>query len=130
MTARIFLIVALGLFAGSVSADEADWTSKRGLFVVNFESELTPLQINTLHAWRIHIETVSGEPVTGANVTASGGMPLHDHGLPTRPRVTAELGDGDYRLEGMRFHMAGQWEITLLITAGDIKDTVVISLTL
>lgn len=130
MRARIFLIVALCLFASSASAEEADWTSERGLFVVSFESELTPLQINTLHAWRIHIETAAGEPVTGAVVTASGGMPLHDHGLPTRPRVTAEIGDGDYRLEGMRFHMAGLWQITLLITAGNIKDTVVISLTL
>jgi len=57
-------------------------------------------------------------------------MPLHDHGLPTRPRVTEELGNGDYRLQGMRFHMTGAWEITLLIRAGETEDTVVISLKL
>jgi hypothetical protein len=130
MNTRIFLVVVLSLFASGAFADETFWKSNRGQFVVSFESELTPLQINTLHAWRVHIKTTLGEPVTGAAVTVSGGMPLHDHGLPTRPRVTAELGDGAYRLEGMRFHMAGQWEITLLITVGDIKDTVVISLTL
>jgi hypothetical protein len=57
-------------------------------------------------------------------------MPVHNHGLPTQPRVTTELGDGDYRLEGMRFHMQGPWEITLTITVGGSTDTVVIALTL
>jgi hypothetical protein len=114
----------------SAAADAASWTSQRGMFVVSYRSTLEPIQINKLHAWLIHIENAAGEAVVGATIEASGGMPAHNHGLPTRPRVTAELGGGDYRLDGMRFHMAGQWQVTLRISADGNTDTVVIALTL
>ena len=54
----------------------------------------------------------------------------HDHGLPTRPRVTEELGDGDYRLDGLRFHMGGYWEIFVDVTTDSGTKTVVIPLRL
>jgi hypothetical protein len=128
---RLISIVLVGacLLTGAL-ADETAWVSQRSLFVVHFQSELEPLQINTLHAWQIHIENAAGEAVLGATIEASGGMPLHNHGLPTRPRVTVELGHGDYRLDGMRFHMAGEWQVTLNISAGGATDVVVIALTL
>jgi hypothetical protein len=59
-----------------------------------------------------------------------GGMPLHNHGMPTRPRITEELGEGDYRLEGMRFHMRGAWEVSIEIAADGKTDTVIIKLSL
>jgi hypothetical protein len=128
---RNFLIAVLLAFSfSSALAEEVSWTSKGNVFVVSYQSELQPLQINQLHAWILHIENADGEPVADAVIEATGGMPVHDHGLPTRPRVTDEIGDGNYRLEGIRFHMAGLWEITLVITDGDRTDTVVISLTL
>jgi hypothetical protein len=128
---RNFLIAVLLAFSfSSALAEEVSWTSKGNVFVVSYQSELQPLQINQLHAWILHIENADGEPVEDAVIEATGGMPVHDHGLPTRPRVTDEIGDGNYRLEGIRFHMAGLWEITLVITDGDKADTVVISLTL
>lgn len=85
-------------------------------------------QINRIHSWVLHIESVSGEPVEGATVEVSGGMPEHNHGLPTRPRITEELGGGDYRLGGMRFHMAGYWEIKVTVTTDDGRSTVIIPL--
>jgi hypothetical protein len=69
-----------------------------------------------------------GEPVTGAKLTVSGGMPAHDHGLPTAPEVTRELTPGRYLLEGLRFHMDGDWQIEIVIEAGDVRDIVVIPL--
>ena len=39
------------------------------------------------------------------------GMPDHDHGLPTQPQVTSRLENGDYLLEGVRFHMPGKWQL-------------------
>jgi len=57
-------------------------------------------------------------------------MPAHDHGLPTRPRVTEELGDGDYRLDGVRFHMSGYWEMVISIKGDGYEGTVVVPLTL
>lgn len=130
MKTGIMNLLALCLVLTSAAADAASWTSQRGMFVISYRSTLEPIQINKLHAWLIHIENAAGKAVVGATVEASGGMPAHNHGLPTRPRVTAELGGGDYKLDGMRFHMAGQWEITLSISAGGNTDTVVIALTL
>lgn len=87
-------------------------------------------QINRIHSWVLHIETESGEAVEGATVEVSGGMPEHNHGLPTRPRISRELGGGDYELSGMRFHMAGYWEIEVTVTTHDGRSTVIIPLQL
>ena len=120
----------LCLLLASAQADESTWTSQRGLFVASYQSELVPLQINKLHAWVLHIEDANGKPVVGAHIEASGGMPVHDHGLPTYPQVTEDLGSGDYRLDGMRFHMSGAWEITMTIVADGKTDVVVVPVTL
>jgi hypothetical protein len=130
LISKLLTAIALGLLLTSATADELRWTSQRGLFTVSYRSELRPIQINKLHAWVVHIETAAGRPLVGATIEVSGGMPMHNHGLPTRPRVTAELGGGDYRVDGMRFHMTGQWEITLRISADGKSDTVVIALNL
>jgi hypothetical protein len=123
-------VVALLLLCAPISDALADeWVSSRGVYTVSFESSLEPIEINRIHAWILHI-TSDGEPVTGASLAVSGGMPAHDHGMPTRPRVTAELGNGHYRLEGMRFHMGGDWEVSIEIKANGKSDTVVVTLAL
>lgn len=127
---KFLTAVALGLILTSATADEPQWMSQRGLFTVIYRSDLQPIRINELHTWVLHVTTTAGDPVVGATIEVNGGMPAHDHGLPTRPRVTQELGGGKYRLDGMRFHMTGQWEITLQISTGDESDTVVIALIL
>ena len=128
MNARYLL--ALMLFAllqqGATAGDV--WESKRALFNVSYESELHPIEVNRIHQWLLHIENAAGDPVIGAHIEVTGGMPLHNHGLPTRPRVTEELGDGDYRLDGIRFHMAGDWEITINIDVDGKTDTVIVTL--
>ena len=54
----------------------------------------------------------------------------HDHGLPTSPRVTENTGAGNYRLQGIRFHMKGNWQIIISIFEGPTVDRVVIDLKL
>ncbi len=60
----------------------------------------------------------------------TGGMPQHGHGLPTKPRITKNLGDGKYLVEGMRFSMNGWWEIKFDIDSGNRKDSVTFNLVL
>lgn len=124
-------VVGLALVpSGDSLSTEQRWSCAAGLFRVGYASDLEPIEINRIHSWVIHIETATGDPVEGAEVTLEGGMPEHDHGLPTSPRVTADLGDGDYRVEGMRFHMGGDWEITVAIDSGADRDTCLIPLQL
>jgi len=87
-------------------------------------------QINRMYSWILHVESASGEKILGAKIEVDGGMPEHDHGLPTKPRVTEELGEGDYKLQGLRFHMSGYWEIVVRITTDNGTSTVTIPLQL
>ena len=98
--------------------------------VVTYSTPDGPPEINRMHSWILHVETDEGIPVEGAEIEVDGGMPLHDHGLPTRPRVTEELGGGDYRLDGVRFHMTGYWELVVTIRREYSEEIVVVSLTL
>ena len=116
--------------ATSVAEDHAGWLSKTGHYRVSYESQLEPIVINRIHSWLLHVETADGIPVTDAAITVQGGMPAHDHGLPTSPRMTKSAGAGDYLIEGMRFHMNGDWEIVVSIDAAGYRDEVIIPLTL
>ena len=57
-------------------------------------------------------------------------MPQHGHGLPTRPRVTGEAGDGIYEIDGVRFNMGRWWEFKLSITTPSGSDVVTFNLNL
>jgi hypothetical protein len=101
-----------------------------GEFIVTYTTPDGPPEINRMHTWILYVESESGDPVEGADIEVEGGMPAHDHGLPTQPRVIEDLGDGYYRLDGIRFHMSGYWEIVVTIQSDASNDTVVIPLTL
>ena len=126
----LYAIFVVALASSPFASAGERWISRDGLYSLSFTSELTPIVINRIHRWTLHLEAADGEPVEGAEIAVEGGMPEHDHGLPTSPRVTRELGDGDYLLEGVRFHMNGDWEITVSIDAVQGSDTVVIRLDL
>ena len=125
------LLLAGALLTPEVHAqDNESWVSDAGHFTVSFQSELQPLVINKIHNWVLHVEDSEGNAVTDAIITVNGGMPEHNHGLPTVPQVTATLEDGDYQVEGMRFHMRGYWEIRVAIDIGTERDSVTIPLSL
>lgn len=87
-------------------------------------SQLSPLQINRIHSWHVKIVDAHSKPVTNARVAVTGGMPEHDHGLPTQPRVTEEINPGTYLLEGVRFHMPGKWSMVISIETEENLSTV------
>ena len=99
-------------------------------YVVTYSTPDGPPQINRMHSGILHVETAAGDPVEGAMIDVDGGMPAHDHGLPTQPRVTEELGGGDYRLDGVRFHMSGEWEMVVTIKSDAGEAVVVLTLNL
>lgn len=104
--------------------------SDAGLFRVSYSSDSSPLPLNQIHSWTIHIETADGQPVEGAEILVNGGMPQHGHGLPTQPEMTEDLGNGDYRVEGMKFQMLGFWEVKFNINADGQSDNVTFNLIL
>jgi hypothetical protein len=99
-------------------------TTQEGRYVLRLQPPATAPAINQLHAWQVKVSTPDGQPVSHAQIGVDGGMPQHGHGLPTRPRVTRELADGTYLIEGMKFSMTGWWEIKLAVQAAQGADKV------
>ena len=104
--------------------------SDAGLYKATITPDADPAPINEMHTWTLHVETPDGKPVENAQVSVDGGMPEHGHGLPTQPKVTKYLGNGDYLVEGMRFNMPGMWQLKFRVTAGGQMDQVVFNLAL
>ena len=105
--------------------------SESGRYEVSFNSIAGPIVINTIHEWRLTVLSTDGMPVDGLSITIDGGMPMHNHGLPTAPRVTESLGEGQYRVEGFKFQMPGHWTTTFELTDKEnVSDSVTFNLML
>ena len=136
----LFPLLLLALSAGLPAADALAgdaWPTPNpdnaqvtqfGRYRISYASALEPIEINRIHAWVAQVTDADGDPVVDATIRVSGGMPEHDHGLPTEPRVTAYLGDGRYLIEGMRFHMSGAWHVVLKVKSGTGEDSLSIPL--
>jgi hypothetical protein len=103
--------------------------SAGGRYVATLEpaKPLRPRQMQTV---RVTVRDADGRAIDEAQISVDGGMPQHGHGLPTRPRVTRNLGDGIYEIEGVRFNMGGWWEFKLAIAGSRGADTVTFNLDL
>lgn len=98
-----------------------DKPSAGGLYAVAIAPEAEPVQQGALHNWIVTLRRPDGAPVEDASIGVDGGMPQHGHGLPTAPQATPHMGEGRYRIEGVRFNMGGWWVLKLAISspAGD-----------
>lgn len=123
-------LAALALLASGCSTPPADLDlsldkpSSAGLYRVALVPPAQPAALQQMHSWTVKLRTPAGAPVHGARMQVGGGMPQHGHGLPTQPRITRELDDGTYLLEGMKFSMSGWWEVKLAIQAPQGTDDV------
>jgi hypothetical protein len=119
----LFVLPALPLAGCMTPPDGLDQSMNRLTDERRFQVAVHPLTeaiaINQLHAWEVRLTTPSGAPVQHAQIDVDGGMPQHGHGLPTQPRVTRELGEGRYLVEGMKFSMPGWWELKLQVRSPD-----------
>lgn len=102
--------------------------SAKGLYQVAVEPEAGTFKMGELHNWLITVKSKDGAPVEDARIAVDGGMPQHHHGLPTAPAVTASLGGGKYRVEGVKFHMSGWWELKFAIASPAGEDQAVFNI--
>lgn len=130
---RLFILSLLLAFnsasAAQVALPDLSGTTAKGV-LVEIYSELSPLTINQIHSWHVRLLDDEGIALTVDELTVNGGMPEHDHGLPTQPRVTSRLEDGDYLLEGVRFHMQGLWQLLIEFQRDGVADATTIDFTL
>jgi hypothetical protein len=127
---KILFAISLLLTLFSASAADVNLPDLNGVtdkgFKIEIYSELSPLSINTIHSWHIRVVDRDDEILELEELNVFGGMPEHDHGLPTQPQVTRRLDNGDYLLEGVRFHMQGHWELQIEFQYAGVDDTAII----
>ena len=126
LTLAIFIItlpyVGVAEISVTKSLPKEKFLGTSETFAVVARPTLKPIRINQIHSWEIIVKTKTGQLVKNASIDVTGGMPLHDHGLPTAPRVTLESPPGHYLVKGVKFHMRGYWEIELAISSGKIIE--------
>ncbi len=126
----LLYVVAMNLMMarmGDVPSDldySTTRTSDNGTFKVSYTASTGTVPVNQMHQWTLHVETADGQPVEDATIAVDGDMPQHGHGLPTQPRVTKNLGNGDYLVDGVKFQMGGWWLMDFTITANGESDAV------
>ena len=104
--------------------------SESGLYRGTIRPQGDSIPKGRLQRWTLHLETASGAPVDSVTVAVDGGMPQHGHGLPTKPRVTRALGNGDHLVEGMKFNMGGWWVVKFRVNAMPGSDSLVFNVKL
>ena len=126
-----FALLTVAACASQPAADQFGFgprTSAQNRYTATIEPPAQPLKPRRMMKLQVTIRDAAGHPVDGASIDVDGGMPQHGHGLPTKPRVTKNLGDGRYEIEGLRFNMGGWWELRLAVQSPAGADRVVFNL--
>jgi hypothetical protein len=105
-------------------------TSAAGTYRATIRPQGDTIPQGKLHRWVLHLETPNGAPVDACQITVDGGMPQHGHGLPTKPLVTRDLGNGDHLVEGKKFNMGAWWVVKFRVSSAAGNDYVVFNLKL
>jgi len=90
------------------------WPATRATAEGGFEITLNPsngeIEENKHFTLDVTVNSTKGE-LKHLTVKVDGDMPAHGHGMNTKPEGTP-LSSASYRVEGMLFHMGGDWVIT------------------
>ena len=96
--------------------------SEGGLYRIRTRPAELPLKLHQMHDWIVGIELIGGSSEIPTAVRFDGGMPSHRHGFVTRPRVTRNLGGGEFLVEGVKFHMPGDWILQITVESRGATD--------
>ncbi len=84
-----------------------------------------PISTGKVHRWFLRVTDPEGQPLDNLKIYVHGGMPVHQHGFPTNPRISRYLGQGRYQVDGIKFNMPGDWEIRFNIKQEKKRDRVI-----
>jgi hypothetical protein len=85
------------------------------------------LELNKMTALIVKVVPKSPEPIVPGTYTGlefDATMPAHNHGMVVKPVVT-ETAPGEFRIDGVKLHMAGDWllQFTLKASGQPVKVT-------
>jgi hypothetical protein len=72
-----------------------------------------PIPLNKMFTGLVRI-TTGDSKVPDFKISFDARMPAHNHGMITKPRVVKKTAN-EFLIEGLKFHMAGDWLISFKI---------------
>jgi hypothetical protein len=102
--------------------------SEAGRFNLRLTGVNRPEALNRLHGFNLSLTTADGSPAAGARIAVGGQRRYAPNQLPTAPQVRPGPVAGSYRVDGLRFHMAGEWRLVLDIELEQIHDRAVLDI--
>lgn len=101
-----------------------------GHYRIRARPAASPVTLHQMHDWIVGIELTGPSSEVPTALRFDGGMPAHGHGFVTRPRVTRNLGGGEFLVEGVKFHMPGAWVLQITVVGRTGSDRVTLPLTI
>lgn len=103
---------------------QASQASTKNLYQANMDCETMP-EAGPFQDCTISFTDLSGNAINPEQTLIDGGMPLHGHGLPTAPVLTALDKAGTYRIDGLKYNMPGAWLLGFKIKAAQGEDKII-----
>lgn len=132
MTIKPLMMISLLFLVGCAEQNENTWTlqqySEQGTYHAQLNCQ-TPPSVGPFQA--CHLQLSSKESLAEKlEIAVDGGMPAHGHGLPTDPIAVATTKAGQYRIEGLKYSMPGEWLLGFLVQTEDKQDKIIFKFTL
>lgn len=116
-------IPAVASQTGSESSPQS-WRSQSesGFYQISLRPEEGQARVGGRHGWVVSVETTDGVPFRPSRLAFDGGMPQHGHGFDTRPHVSRTRSVGEFLVDGVRFHMPGDWMLRVEVVGPSGPD--------
>ncbi|GEM_PF-890352 len=100
--------------------------TKEGTYRVAYIPAPDPIPLNENFAVNFTVTYADGREAAlpaDLELKADATMPAHKHGMLQKPTIQKETA-GKYKVDGMKFHMPGQWVMKVDLTSGAKTETV------
>lgn len=105
------------------AAHEQQLRSEKGHYLIKWQAVAQDkVPLNQYFALDIEVNEPLKPVKYPLDLNVNAGMQAHNHGMHTKP-VVHRLANQHFRVEGMLFHMPGQWQVELDISRGVIRDS-------
>lgn len=107
LTLPLSLLVAGCQDNAAHTAWQLQQASKQALYQATLTCAAPP-SVGTFQECRLQVDSPQALPAD-LIIAVDGGMPSHGHGLPTAPQAVPTDKPGEFRIDGLKYSMPGEW---------------------
>lgn len=106
-----------------IPPDAQGIASNDGTYFVSYLPQPYPIPLNEMFELTVWVAAPKEKTKVPGDIQlqVDAAMPEHDHGMNTKPKVTANA-DGSFKVSGMLLHMPGHWELYFDVTRAGITE--------